>query len=403
MKYMETKKLTVTELTRYIKMLLESDRITGHTVAVVGEVSGANAGPRGHIYFSLKDGGAALDCAVWASVASRLRYKPQNGDEVLALGKLDLYAPQGRYKLVVSQLQSVGAGDIMAQLEDLKQKLAAEGLFAEEHKKKLPVFPRTIGIITSATGAALQDMVRVAKTRNPRVRLVFCPVKVQGEGAAEEIAAALDYFGKARNVDVVVCGRGGGSMEDLWEFNREIVVRAIYGCPMPVISAVGHETDYTLADFAADVRAATPSNAMELAVPDTVELGQRLGQLVARLRQAADTKIKYNRKRLEVLRRSRCMSSPAILLTEKRQNLELLAERLADKSRGLLEVKRQRIVLQRERLALLNPMNLLCRGYGIVRSGDGKLLRSVSGVKTGDGIMVRLSDGEIDAVVRTVH
>lgn len=400
---MDTKKLTVTELTRYIKILLEGDRITGHTVAVVGEVSGANAGPRGHIYFSLKDSGAALDCAVWASTASRLRYTPRSGDKVLALGKLDLYAPQGRYKLVVNQVQPVGAGDIMAQLEALKQKLAAEGLFAEEHKKKLPAFPRTIGIITSATGAALQDMVRVAKTRNPRVRLIFHPAKVQGEGAAEEIAAALDYFSKANNVDVVVCGRGGGSMEDLWEFNREIVVRAIYSCPVPIISAVGHETDYTLADFAADVRAATPSNAMELAVPDTVELGQKLGQLAARLRQAANTKIKYNRTRLEVLRRSRCMSSPAMLLTEKRQSLEVLAERLVDKSRGNLEVKRQRIVLQRERLALLNPMNLLRRGYGIVRSGDGKLLPSVSGVKTGDDIMVRLSDGEINAVVRAVN
>lgn len=255
---METKKLTVTELTRYIKILLEGDRITGHAVAVVGEVSGANAGPRGHIYFSLKDSGAALDCAVWSSTVSRLRYKPRNGDKVLAFGKLDLYAPQGRYKLVVNQVQPVGAGDIIAQLEALKQKLAAEGLFAEEHKKKLPSFPRTIGIITSATGAALQDMIRVAKTRNPRVRLIFHPAKVQGEGAAEEIAAALDYFSKANNVDVVVCGRGGGSMEDLWEFNREIVVRAIYSCPAPVISAVGHETDYTLADFAADVRAATP-------------------------------------------------------------------------------------------------------------------------------------------------
>lgn len=400
---METKKLTVTELTRYIKILLEGDRITGHAVAVVGEVSGANAGPRGHIYFSLKDSGAALDCAVWSSTVSRLRYKPRNGDKVLAFGKLDLYAPQGRYKLVVNQVQPVGAGDIMAQLEALKQKLAAEGLFAEEHKKKLPSFPRTIGIITSATGAALQDMVRVAKTRNPRVRLIFHPAKVQGEGAAEEIAAALDYFSKANNVDVVVCGRGGGSMEDLWEFNREIVVRAIYSCPAPIISAVGHETDYTLADFAADVRAATPSNAMELAVPDTVELGQKLGQLAARLRQAANAKIKYNHTRLDALRRSRCMSSPAMLLTEKRQSLELLAERLAEKSRGNLETKRQRVVLQRERLALLDPMNLLRRGYGIARSDDGKLLRSVSGVKAGDDIMVRLSDGEINAVVRSVN
>lgn len=399
---METKKLTVTELTRYIKMLLESDRVTGHTVAVVGEVSGANAGPRGHIYFSLKDSGAALDCAVWSSTVSRLRYRPKNGDKVLALGKLDLYAPQGRYKLVVNQLQPVGAGDIMAELEALKEKLAAEGLFAEEHKKKLPSFPKTIGVITSATGAALQDMVRVAKARNPRVRLVFHPAKVQGEGAAEEIAAAIDYFSRENNVDVVVCGRGGGSVEDLWEFNREVVVRAIYNCPVPIVSAVGHETDFTLADFAADVRAATPSNAMELAVPDTVELGQKLGQLAARLRQAANTKLKYSRTKLEGLRRSRCMASPAQLLSEKRQSLELLAERLAEKSRGNLAAKRQRVVLQRERLALLDPMNLLRRGYGIVRTGDGKLLRSVGGVRPGDDIMVKLADGEIRAAVSSI-
>ncbi|MDO4203573.1 MAG: exodeoxyribonuclease VII large subunit [Selenomonadaceae bacterium] len=399
---MDAKRLTVTELTRYIKLLLESDRITGHTVAVVGEVSGANVGPRGHIYFSLKDSGAALDCAVWASSVSRLRYKPRNGDKILALGRLDLYAPQGRYKLVVNQVQPVGTGDIMAELEALKQRLTAEGIFAQEHKKPLPAFPKTIGIITSATGAALQDMVRVAKARNPRVQLIFHPAKVQGEGAAAEIAAAIDYFSRENNADVVVCGRGGGSVEDLWEFNREIVARAIYNCRVPIISAVGHETDYTLADFAADVRAATPSNAMELAVPDTAELGQKLRQLATRLRQAAYTKIRYRRTQLEGLRKSRTISNPTLLLADKRQRLELLAERLAEKSQGIIEAKRQRTVLQRERLALLDPMNLLCRGYGIVSGADGKLLRSVSGVQAGDGITVRLSDGELTAEVEAV-
>lgn len=399
---MDTKKLTVTELTRYIKLLLESDRITGHQVAVVGEVSGSNIGPRGHQYFSLKDSGAALDCAIWASARSRLRYQPKNGDKILALGKLDLYAPQGRYKLVVNQVQPVGAGDIMAELEALKQKLAAEGIFAQEHKKPLPPFPKTVGIITSATGAALQDMVRVAKARNPRVQLIFHPAKVQGDGAAAEIAAAIDYFSRENNVDVLVCGRGGGSVEDLWEFNREIVARAIYNCRVPIISAVGHETDYTLADFAADVRAATPSNAMELAVPDTVELGQHLSQLASRLRQAAYAKIRYRRTQLDGLRRSRIISNPALLLADKRQRLELLAERMADKSRGIMEAKRQKIVLQRERLALLDPINLLRRGYGIVTSDDGKLLRSVSGVKAGDGITVKLSDGELTAAVESV-
>ncbi len=399
---MDTKKLTVTELTRYIKLLLESDRITGHQVAVVGEVSGSNIGPRGHQYFSLKDSGAALDCAIWASARSRLRYQPKNGDKILALGKLDLYAPQGRYKLVVTQVQPVGTGDIMAELEALKQKLAAEGIFAQEHKKPLPSFPKTVGIITSATGAALQDMVRVAKARNPRVRLIFHPAKVQGEGAAAEIAAAIDYFSRENNADVVVCGRGGGSVEDLWEFNREIVARAIYNCRVPIISAVGHETDYTLADFAADVRAATPSNAMELAVPDTVELGQQLRQLASRLRQAAYAKIRYRQTQLNGLKRSRTISNPALLLADKRQRLELLAERMAEKSRGIMETKRQKVILQRERLALLDPINLLRRGYGIVASDDGKLLRSVSGVKVGNGITVKLSDGELTAAVESV-
>lgn len=399
---MDTKKLTVTELTRYIKLLLESDRITGHAVAVVGEVSGANIGPRGHMYFSLKDSGAALDCAVWASSVSRLSHRPKNGDKILALGKIDLYAPQGRYKLVVNQVQPVGAGDIMAELEALKNRLTAEGIFAQEHKKPLPAFPRTIGIITSATGAALQDMVRVAKARNPRVRLIFHPAKVQGEGAAAEIAKAIDYFSRENNADVLVCGRGGGSMEDLWEFNREIVVRAIYNCRVPIISAVGHETDFTLADFAADVRAATPSNAMELAVPDTVELSSRLRNLVVRLQQAAHSKIRYRQTQLDGLKRSRTLSNPALLLSEKRQRLELLAERLAEKSRGIIDSRKQRLILQRERLALLDPMNLLRRGYGIVSSNDGRLLRSVSGVKAGDDIVVRLSDGELTASVDSV-
>lgn len=399
---MDTKKLTVTELTRYIKLLLESDRITGHAVAVVGEVSGANIGPRGHMYFSLKDSGAALDCAVWASSVSRLSHRPKNGDKILALGKIDLYAPQGRYKLVVNQVQPVGAGDIMAELEALKNRLTAEGIFAQEHKKPLPAFPRTIGIITSATGAALQDMVRVAKARNPRVRLIFHPAKVQGEGAAAEIAKAIDYFSRENNADVLVCGRGGGSMEDLWEFNREIVVRAIYNCRVPIISAVGHETDFTLADFAADVRAATPSNAMELAVPDTVELSSRLRNLAVRLQQAAHSKIRYRQTQLDGLKRSRTLSNPALLLSEKRQRLELLAERLAEKSRGIIDSRKQRLILQRERLALLDPMNLLRRGYGIVSSNDGRLLRSVSGVKAGDDIVVRLSDGELTASVDSV-
>ena len=399
---MDTKKLTVTELTRYIKLLLESDRITGHAVAVVGEVSGANIGPRGHMYFSLKDSGAALDCAVWASSVSRLSHRPKNGDKILAVGKIDLYAPQGRYKLVVNQVQPVGAGDIMAELEALKNRLTAEGIFAQEHKKPLPAFPRTIGIITSATGAALQDMVRVAKARNPRVRLIFHPAKVQGEGAAAEIAKAIDYFSRENNADVLVCGRGGGSMEDLWEFNREIVVRAIYNCRVPIISAVGHETDFTLADFAADVRAATPSNAMELAVPDTVELSSRLRHLAVRLQQAAHSKIRYRQTLLDGLKRSRTLSNPALLLSEKRQRLELLAERLAEKSRGIIDSRKQRLILQRERLALLDPMNLLRRGYGIVSSNDGRLLRSVSGVKVGDDIVVRLSDGELTASVDSV-
>lgn len=399
---MDTKKLTVTELTRYIKLLFESDRITGHAVAVVGEVSGANIGPRGHMYFSLKDSGAALDCAVWASSVSRLSHRPKNGDKILALGKIDLYAPQGRYKLVVNQVQPVGAGDIMAELEALKNRLTAEGIFAQEHKKPLPAFPRTIGIITSATGAALQDMVRVAKARNPRVRLIFHPAKVQGEGAAAEIAKAIDYFSRENNADVLVCGRGGGSMEDLWEFNREIVVRAIYNCRVPIISAVGHETDFTLADFAADVRAATPSNAMELAVPDTVELSSRLRNLAVRLQQAAHSKIRYRQTQLDGLKRSRTLSNPALLLSEKRQRLELLAERLAEKSRGIIDSRKQRLILQRERLALLDPMNLLRRGYGIVSSNDGRLLRSVSGVKAGDDIVVRLSDGELTASVDSV-
>ena len=399
---MDTKKLTVTELTRYIKLLLESDRITGHAVAVVGEVSGANIGPRGHMYFSLKDSGAALDCAVWASSVSRLSHRPKNGDKILALGKIDLYAPQGRYKLVVNQVQPVGAGDIMAELEALKNRLTAEGIFAQEHKKPLPAFPRTIGIITSATGAALQDMVRVAKARNPRVRLIFHPAKVQGEGAAAETAKAIDYFSRENNADVLVCGRGGGSMEDLWEFNREIVVRAIYNCRVPIISAVGHETDFTLADFAADVRAATPSNAMELAVPDTVELSSRLRNLAVRLQQAAHSKIRYRQTQLDGLKRSRTLSNPALLLSEKRQRLELLAERLAEKSRGIIDSRKQRLILQRERLALLDPMNLLRRGYGIVSSNDGRLLRSVSGVKAGDDIVVRLSDGELTASVDSV-
>ena len=333
---------------------------------------------------------------MFRSRAQALRFLPVNGMKVVAGGNLSVYERDGVYQLYVDSLLPEGAGELAVAFEQLKARLAEEGLFDEAHKQALPLFPQRIGVVTSLSGAVLRDIYHVSKRRNPAVRLVLCPVQVQGSAAAGQVAAAIEFFNARYPVDVLIVGRGGGSMEDLWAFNEEPVVRAIFSSRIPVISAVGHETDYTLADFAADVRAATPSQAAELAVPDTVELQRYISGLRLRLDSVRSRLLTEKRSRLAACLNSSFMKNPQALLASRRQRLDMASSKLQQLMQNALLKKKQQCQLQMERLELLNPLRVLRRGYGIVEGEQG-ILRSVKQVKAGERVIVTLTDGRFQA------
>ncbi|HEY6196033.1 MAG TPA: exodeoxyribonuclease VII large subunit, partial [Candidatus Eisenbacteria bacterium] len=341
----EDRVLSVAEITRAIKDLL-SGSFPG--VWVKGEISGfKGTHPSGHLYFTLKDANAQLACALFKNSAMRLTFAPKDGLEVEAFGEINVYEPRGQYQLVVKQMRIAGIGALLAQLEELKRRLAAEGLFDPARKQRLPVFPRTIGVITSPVGAAVRDVVKILRARWPGIRIVLAPVKVQGEGAAAEIAAAIERFDRWRGADLLIVGRGGGSIEDLWAFNEEPVVRAIAAASTPIISAVGHEVDTTLADLAADVRAATPSNAAELAVRDRREVKQRLESLTQRARTRLHTRLGQLRRELAAILKQHGFRRVHDLFTHWQQRTDELRDRLDAGARGVLAAARERLVRAR--------------------------------------------------------
>ena len=371
-----------------------------HNVTIRGQISNFKQYSSGHCYFDLKDKESILKCVIWRSYAERLRFRPDNDMQVLATGNVEVYERDGKYQFYVSRMVPDGVGELALAFEQLKERLGREGLFDDKHKCSLPSYPRTIGIVTSPTGAVLRDIYTVSKRRMPSVRLVLYPVMVQGSGSAEQIARGIDFFNKKYPVDVLIVGRGGGSMEDLWSFNEEVVVRSIFKSHIPVISAVGHETDFTLADFAADRRAATPSQAAELAVPDMADVQQRLRSLENRLQLASVARIKTYRQRVESLMDSYAFTQPLRMLETASVKLETLQSRLNKIARQQLSDKHNRLLHDIEKLELINPLGVIRRGYGVVHDQRGNIISNIANISIDDVVTVQLNGGHFDALVQ---
>ena len=395
---MERQVLSVGQLNDYIKNKLDNDPGL-RSIAVRGELSNYKVYPSGHHYFTIKDGTGALKCVMFKSAAMRLRFRPENGMQVIAMGSVTVYVRDGAYQLYCTGMVMDGVGDLYAAFEQLKAKLAAQGLFDPAHKKPLPRFPGTIGIVTSSAGAAVHDMLRILRKRYPLTQVKLLPVRVQGAEAPAEIAGAIYYANQHQLADLLIVGRGGGSIEDLWAFNDEMVARAVYDSKIPVISAVGHEPDVTISDFVADLRAATPSNAAELAVPDQDALRQTLDDMQNAMAVAMQTRIKRAGERLGSLAGRPVLKSPLAAFESRRKALELLEKRLLSAQSGNLARQRQRFVAQVSKLDAMSPLKVLTRGYAMVAKEDGQLVRSVRDVKPKEPIAVRVSDGTIVASV----
>lgn len=389
---------TVSQVNQYIKSLLDRDReLTA--LYVRGEISNYKAYPSGHHYFSLKDGEGAIRCVMFKREAMSLRFRPENGMKVIAFGRVAVFPRDGQYQLYCTSLTPEGVGDLHLAFEQLKQKLYAEGLFDPAHKKPIPKFPKRIALITSSAGAAVRDMLRILGARWPMAEVFLLPVRVQGAEAPGEICAAVAWANQHQVADLIITGRGGGSMEDLWAFNDENVARTIYHSAIPVISAVGHEPDVTIADFVADLRAATPSNAAELAVPDQNEVAVWLRQMEGRLAQAMGRKLESARKDLDRAARCRALQDPMNYVDDKRMVLDYQREKLAAGLNASLNRERQRFGQLASKLDALSPLKVLGRGYAIPQKTDGGVVRSVSDVAPGDGLKLRVADGEISCQV----
>ena len=398
---MQQQVLSITQINEYIRGKMDQDQLLVQ-LAVRGEISNYKMYPSGHHYFTLKDENAALKCVMFKTNAARLRFRPENGMKVIAMGRITVYPRDGAFQLYCSAMSMDGVGDLYAAFEQLKAKLAAQGLFAPEHKKPLPPFPGTIGIVTSSAGAAVHDMLRILNKRYPLTRVRLFPVRVQGAEAPGEIAAAIRYANHYRLADLLIVGRGGGSIEDLWAFNDERVAYAIYESRIPIISAVGHEPDVTISDYVADLRAATPSNAAELAVPDQAALLQNMDAAASAMASALAGRLRHARQRLEVLSQSPALISPTGYLEQRGKSLEHLKTRLIAAQTQQLQQKRQRFVAATSKLDAMSPLKVLSRGYSIVNADDGNILRSVHQTAPGGRIRVTLSDGSLSAVVAEV-
>ena len=387
---------SVSEVNNFIKQLLSSTPILS-SIMVRGEISNFKCYASGHCYFTLKDASSALKCVMFRSQAQHLRFQPVNGLSVIASGNIAVYERDGVYQLYVDSLAPEGKGDLALAYEQLKNRLAAEGLFAKDRKKALPQFPKKIGVVTSLSGAVLRDIYHVTKRRWPAVQLVLYPVQVQGEFSAKQVALAIEFFNTKYAVDVMIVGRGGGSMEDLWSFNEEVVVRAIAASKIPIISAVGHETDFSLADFAADVRAATPSQAAELAVPDRDELKRYVVRMQRQLAQMARRELNERRLRLQACQKNKLLQRPELLLADRRQRLDNLISKLRQCLDENITVKNHQLSLALEKLSVLNPAKTLQRGFALVEHG-GKIVTRVQEVKKGDKLQLTFSDGKVSVV-----
>jgi exodeoxyribonuclease VII large subunit len=413
------KPITVGELTDRIKLFLEKQFCE---VVLVGEISNFKSHPSGHFYFNLKDEKANLTAVMFRGDNARVKFKPQDGLKVIAVGKITVYPPRGNYQILVTRMEPEGLGALQLAFEQLKKKLEAEGLFRTERKRALPKFPRVVGIVTSPSGAAIQDILQILDRRFSGLRVIIYPVKVQGVGAAEEIAEAIRHFNTYfLDLDVLIVGRGGGSIEDLWAFNEEVVARAIFESRLAIISAVGHEVDFTIADFVADLRAPTPSAAAELVIGSKLELLMRLDHLTKRLLQvkknleftelklddlfqrllrSLETRLSGVRLEIEKLYGRLFRFSPMALLRNQQQKFVFLSEKLSEIPLRLVEEKRLSVQHLEEKLRLLNPRTIMDRGYSIVRVvRTNKVVKKVSDVQMGDKLLIELAKGKITAKV----
>lgn len=386
------KPLTITELTRQIKGQLEG---RFREVWVAGEVSNFRRYDSGHCYFTLKDATAQLSCVIWRGNAERLRFRPADGQQVIGFGRVSVYEPRGQYQLVAEVLEPAGLGALAAAFEELKKKLSEEGLFDAERKRPLPTFPRTIALVTSPDGAALRDLFKVILGRWPKIEILLAPTRVQGEGAAREIAEAIALVNRHGRADVLVVGRGGGSLEDLWAFNEEVVARAIVASRIPVVSAVGHEIDYTIADFVADVRAATPSHAGELVVAERDAVTEELARLRRELPAALLRRVVRERERLAALASSWAMRSPIERVRQSRQRLDELQERLHPLGLECIRTRRERLSVFAAQLDGLSPLGVLQRGYSVTTLETGDVVRSAEQAGKGVRLVTRVAEGRI--------
>ena len=398
---MEQKVLSISQINEYIRSKMDGDGLLNN-VAVLGEISNYKLYPSGHHYFTLKDEGAALKCVMFKGNAIRLRFRPENGMKVIAMGKISVFPRDGAYQLYCTAMAMDGVGDLHAAFEQLKAKLGAQGLFDHRHKKPIPAYPGTIGIITSSAGAAVHDMLRILRKRYPLTCVRLLPVRVQGVEAPGEIVAAIRYANFHKLADVLIVGRGGGSIEDLWAFNDERVAYAIYESEIPIISAVGHEPDVTISDYVADLRAATPSNAAELVVPDQETLQQALDSMQESMSYSLMRQLKNAKQHLKMLSTSNTLQSPVAYLRQRREVLSATTNRLvAAQTRGI-GLKKQRFVALTAKLDAMSPLKVLTRGYAMTQTEDGNLLKTVKSVSVGDSIRVSLQDGCVTAKVSDV-
>ncbi len=394
---MEHKIFAVSQINQYIKQQLDSDLLL-QDLCISGELSNYKIYPSGHHYFTLKDAEGALRAVMFRGSAGRLRFRPENGMKVLATGRITVYPRDGAYQLYCNSLVPDGVGDLYVAFEQLKAKLQAEGLFDPAHKKPLPPYPHRIAIITSSAGAAIHDMLRILNRRYPLSKVMLLPVRVQGAEAPAEIAGAIRYANRWHLADVIITGRGGGSMEDLWAFNDERVARMIYASEIPVVSAVGHEPDVTISDFVADRRAATPSNAAEIVAPDQQELRQRLDAMQLRMLQSLQKQLQVDRRQVQLLSQARVLQDPMNYVLERRTRLAQLQKQLASAMRQRLAADRERFAKRAAALDAMSPLKVLGRGYALVKNGQ-KLVKSTNDAKPGDRLTLQLSDGTLPAIV----
>lgn len=394
--------LSVSQLNRYIKMNFDADENLAN-IFISGEISNfTNHYRTGHLYFTLKDDSAAVRAVMFNSSAKRLKFMPEDGMKVIARGRVSVYEASGQYQLYVDDMQPDGVGALNLAYEQLKEKLQKEGLFSEHHKKPLPPYPEKVGVITSPTGAAVRDIINVLGRRFPYAEIVFCPVLVQGDGAHLQLTDAVNLFNSERAADVIIIGRGGGSIEDLWEFNDEGLARAVYNSEIPVISAVGHETDFTICDFVADMRAPTPSAAAELAVPDANELQYALSALKNRMFLNVSSGIADRRSRLEYLTSKGALKSPDEMLSNRSQRLDTAFSKMLSSYENLIGGKKVEFISAATALSKLDPMSVLMRGFAFVSDKNGKNVYSSQALAKGDKINVRFHDGSAVCEVKEI-